>query len=91
MATVGFIVPAFRVETMLENLLRDYDSSARLIIPGGQVFAKVDTPNSEISFEGEQGIAVYAYQSDRTGIQIDLALNENKMFSRIREIYFIRR
>ena len=71
---------------MLENLLRDYDSSARLIIPGGQVFAKVDTPDSGISFEGEQGIAVYAYQSDRTGIQIELALNENKMFSRIREM-----
>ncbi|MFQ9800516.1 MAG: hypothetical protein ACLR23_18165 [Clostridia bacterium] len=86
MATVGFIVPAFRMETMLENLLRDYDSSARLIIPGGQVFAKVDTPDSGISFEGEQGIAVYAYQSDRTGIQIELALNENKMFSRIREM-----
>ena len=85
-ATVGFIVPAFRMETMLENLLRDYDSSARLIIPGGQVFAKVDTPDSGISFEGEQGIAVYAYQSDRTGIQIELALNENKMFSRIREM-----
>ena len=55
-ATVGFIVPAFRVETMLENLIRDYDSSARLIIPGGQVFAKVDTPNREISFEGEQDV-----------------------------------
>lgn len=89
--TVGFIISSTRIENILQNMLHDFDSGVRMVLPSGETFLQLNKGDTAISFnEAANARAAsytyYSYQSVLTGSIFEIALRTDAMYAGILQI-----
>ncbi|HHV96608.1 MAG TPA: helix-turn-helix transcriptional regulator [Clostridiaceae bacterium] len=89
-ASVNFIIETSKIKIMLNNMLRDYDCIARVILPSGEILMQVsNTDENHVFFDDPKYIDKYlnfSYKSDVTMISFDITIKTARMFIKLRQI-----
>ena len=89
-ASVNFIVETSKIKVMLNNMLREYDSIARMILPSGEILMQASNiDENNILFDDPKYIDKYlnfSYTSEATMISFDISIKTAQMFIKLKHI-----
>lgn len=88
-ATVSFVISSHTIRKMINNLLTDSGSSARMSLPSGEFFTEIPLLEGKDSpFAANYGgkYFYYSYKTDESGFEFNMAIDSAGVLGPVREL-----